>query len=108
MAIGQGTAPAVPHSLVSMPPGLARAHTKTCGQVTRVAGTATLRFRENIPQGYAANNCSFSMEGVEGGKKKTQPHSITILSVSALGLAACLSPGARCVLVSGVVERLLS
>jgi len=39
------------------------------------------------------------MEKVEGGKKKEQQHSITILSVSACGLAAFFSPGASCVLL---------
>lgn len=47
------------------------------------------------------------MEGVESGGGK-QPHSITVLSVSAHSLAACLSPGARCVHAYAVVERLLS
>jgi len=48
------------------------------------------------------------MKEVEGEKKKNPDHSSTVLSVSAHSLAACLSPGARCVLVPGVVERLLS
>lgn len=111
MALGQGTAPAVLHSLVSMPLGLASAHTKTCGQITVVAGTATVCIRGNIPQDSTARNCSFSIKyegGSERGKKNpSQLQSITISLVSVHSLAACLSPGARC-LFSGVIEGLLS
>lgn len=72
VALGQGTAPAVLCSLVSMPLGLASAHTKTCGQITVVAGTANLFTRGSIPQDSTASNCSFSIKyegGSEGGKK---------------------------------------
>lgn len=97
VALGQGTAPAVLHSLVSMPLGLAWAHTKTCGQVTVVAGTATLCTRGNIPQGSTASNCSFSFK-YEGGSergKKAQPapehyHLIGISSqFGSLSLSRC-------------------
>lgn len=109
MALGQGTAPAVPHSLFSVPPGLASAHTKTCGQITVVAGTTTLCTRGNIPQDSAASNCSFSIK-YEGGnerEKKAQPTPEHYHLIGVSSQFGRLSPGARC-LLSGVIERLLS
>lgn len=69
--MGQGTAPAVPCSLVSVPPGLAWAHTETHSQITRLAETATFCCREHNLQGYAANNCSFSSKADRGGGEQT-------------------------------------
>lgn len=91
MAAGQGTAPAVPHSLVAMPPGSARAHTKTRGQIATAAATAALRVGEAVPQGYTANNCSFSIQGDGGGARGEKKQDNKVASSPAFfSLPPCL------------------